>query len=167
VYPTHMITAEQKELVLGQLEATPLFGRALRHLAMRLLCELPGYYWCGIYRLEGDELVLDEYVGAVTEHTHIPIGKGVCGTAVAKNANLISDDVRELDNYLACSLDTRSEIVGLIRRDGRVIGQIDVDGHEVGTFDQSDEELLELMATRLAQCWEEDVEACRLAREMA
>lgn len=123
---------------------------------MRLLAELPDYRWVGVYRLEGDVLVLDEFVGAPTEHDRIPVGRGVCGTAVAEGRNVIVLDVRELDNYLACSLETRSEIVVLIRnRDGRILGQIDVDGHRVGAFDASDEALLGRVAEILAERWDE------------
>lgn len=120
---------------------------------MELLDELPTYDWSGIYRLEGDELVLDAYVGEETEHTRIPVGVGVCGTAVAENANQVIEDVRELTNYLACSLKTRSELVVLIRDGDRVLGQIDIDGHQVGAFDASDERLLEAMGRELAKRW--------------
>ncbi len=127
---------------------------------MGQLDSLDTYNWSGIYRLEGDTLVLDEYVGAATDHTHIPVGRGVCGTAVAERANQVIEDVRELDNYLACSTQTRSELVvliyknGIVRSDGEIIGQIDIDGHQVGAFDASDEKLLTEMAAVLAQRWE-------------
>lgn len=133
---------------------------------MRLLSELPGYHWCGVYRLEGDELVLDEFVGAETEHMRIPVGRGVCGTAVAQGRNQVIGDVSQLENYLACSTQTRSEIVVLIRRGHTILGQIDVDGHETNAFDESDESLLEAVATKLSECWEDDAEACRIAREL-
>ena len=162
-----MVRDDEKRQILSELEATPFFGRTLRHLAMRLLNEVRGYHWCGVYRLEGDVLILDEYVGAPTDHTRIPVGKGVCGTAVAENKNQVVADVSKLDNYLACSTETRSEIVVLIRRDGKVLGQIDIDSHDPGCFDETDESLLESVAERLALCWEEDAEACRLAREIA
>ena len=162
-----MVRDDEKRQILEELEATPFFGRTLRHLAMRLLNEIKGYHWCGVYRLEGEELVLDEYVGAETEHTRIPVGRGVCGTAVAENKNQIVPDVTQLTNYLACSTDTRSEIVVLIRRDGKVLGQIDIDSHDPGSFDASDEALLESVTERLALCWEDDAEACRLARQIA
>jgi L-methionine (R)-S-oxide reductase len=121
--------------------------------AMKLLSELPGYDWSGIYRLEGDSLVLDAYVGDTTDHTRIPVGRGVCGTAVAENRNQLIGDVRELTNYLACSIQTRSEIVVLIRFEGEILGQIDIDGHAVGAFDASDEAMLERVATLLAVRW--------------
>ncbi len=121
---------------------------------MSALDALPEYHWSGIYRLEGDTLVLDAYVGAATDHTHIPVGRGVCGTAVAERSNQVIADVRELDNYLACSLQTRSEIVVLIySEDGTILGQIDIDGHTVGAFDASDESMLEELARELAARW--------------
>ena len=129
-------------------------GFELRLFAMQQLDALDTYNWSGIYRLEGDTLVLDAYVGAETDHPHIPVGRGVCGTAVAENANQVIEDVRELSNYLACSLQTRSEIVVLIRRGSEVLGQIDIDGHTVGAFDASDEALLTALAEILAERWE-------------
>lgn len=121
---------------------------------MQLLSELPGYDWSGVYRLEGEHLILDAFVGEPTEHTHIPVGVGVCGVAVQQNQNQVICDVRELENYLACSVNTRSEIVVLIRRGFVVLGQIDIDGHEVGAFDASDERLLSEVGKVLADRWE-------------
>jgi GAF domain-containing protein len=140
--------------LLQRLRESEASGAALRRVAMQLLDELPTYDWSGIYRLEGDTLILDEYVGAETDHTHIPVGRGVCGTAVAEDKNQVIEDVRNLQNYLACSTQTRSEIVILIRDDaGQVLGQIDIDGHQVGAFDASDEALLEDVAKVLAERW--------------
>ncbi len=149
-----MIQDGDFENLLRALSASGLTGASLRRLAMTLLDGLPAYDWSGIYRLEGDELILDEYVGASTEHTRIPVGKGVCGTAVAEQRNQVIEDVRELANYLACNTQTRSEIVVLIRREGQILGQIDIDGHTVGAFDASDEAMLEAMAEVLAERWD-------------
>jgi GAF domain-containing protein len=121
---------------------------------MQLLDALPDYNWSGIYRLEGDTLVLDEYVGAETDHTHIPVGRGVCGTAVAEDKNQVIADVTALENYLSCSISTRSEIVVLIRKDGKVLGQIDIDGHRVNAFGKTDEDMLEAIAEILAARWD-------------
>lgn len=149
-----MITGEQAGEILQQLNLSARRGRPLRQEAMELLDNLPEYQWSGIYRLDGDELILDAYVGAETEHTHIPVGRGVCGTAVATNQNQLVKDVRELDNYLSCSVLTRSEIVVLIREpEGKVLGQIDIDGHVVDAFDATDEALLEQMGQILAARW--------------
>src|SRR5215212_7379404 len=98
-------------------------NEALRE-AVRVLKQERDYYnWVGIYLLEGDTLVLHNYVGKPTEHERIPVGQGVCGTAVAERANQIVGDVTKLDNYLACSLETRAEIVVLIRRGSEIFGQ--------------------------------------------
>jgi len=149
-----MVSPDVADTIVSEIERSPLTGRDLRQFAMARLDLLPAYHWSGIYRLDGDQLHLDAYVGAATDHTTIPVGRGVCGTAVAENANQIVADVRELTNYLACSLQTRSEIVVLIRdAEGAILGQIDIDGHEVRAFDASDEALLERIARLLAQRW--------------
>lgn len=153
-YSFVMILPHDADRIIQLLSDTPQQGRALRAFAMETIAKLEGYDWAGIYRLEGEELVLDEYVGAETEHTRIPVGSGVCGTAVAKNENQIIEDVRSLDNYLSCSLDTRSEIVVLIRRGGKVLGQIDVDGHRVANFDRTDDEFLQAVGEVLAEKWD-------------
>jgi GAF domain-containing protein len=140
--------------ILNELNASTLSGFELRKFAMEQLDQLPDYNWSGIYRLEVETLVLDAYVGAATDHTHIPVGRGVCGTAVAEDKNQVITDVRELTNYLACSTQTRSEIVVLIRKGDTILGQIDIDGHRVAAFDSSDEQLLKDMAAILADRWE-------------
>jgi GAF domain-containing protein len=108
------------------------------------------YDWVGIYLLEGDTLVLHNYIGKPTDHTHIPVGQGVCGTAVARRQNQVVGDVTKLDNYLACSVETRSEIVVLIRRGDDIFGQIDIDSDRVDAFDGEDEALLCRVADLLA-----------------
>ena len=125
---------------------------------MRVLADrFPTYKWVGVYWLVGGELVLGPYVGAATNHARIPIGRGVCGAAVAAGRNQVVRDVRELDNYLACSTETRSEIVVLIRdSQGTILGQIDIDGHEVGAFTESDERLLEAVATVIVERVEQE-----------
>ena len=148
-----MVSTEQALAIVQQVRDSHAAGFDLRLLAMQALDELPDYNWSGIYRLEGDTLVLDAYVGAETDHTRIPVGRGVCGTAVSQNKNQVIQDVRELDNYLACSVSTRSEIVVLIRRGEEILGQIDIDGHRVGAFDDTDETLLQELAEILAMRW--------------
>ena len=149
-----VIDRQTASQILNKLRDFPERGAPFRRRAMEQLSELPGYNWSGVYRLEGDTLVLDEYVGAATDHTRIKVGVGVCGTAVAEDKNQVIEDVRELDNYLACSLQTRSEIVVLIRKRDEILGQIDIDGHQVGAFDASDEAFLEGVAEVLADRWE-------------
>ncbi|MEQ1821036.1 MAG: GAF domain-containing protein [Fimbriimonadaceae bacterium] len=147
-----MISPSVAEAVLQAVNQSPLKGFNLRQFAMEELSKLPNYDWSGIYRLE-DDLILDAYVGAHTDHTRIPIGRGVCGTAVAENANQVIEDVRELSNYLSCSINTRSEIVVLIRDGDKILGQIDIDSHTVGAFDASDEAFLDSLARELALRW--------------
>ena len=110
----------------------------------------PHWEWVGIYLLAGDTLVLGPYVGAPTEHTRIPVGAGVCGTAVAQGFNMIVDDVSRLDNYLACSATTRSEMVVLIRHQGQLVGQFDIDSDQPAAFGPADEALLEELAVMVA-----------------
>lgn len=117
---------------------------AIRQALQIVADNVPHYKWIGVYWLSDGVLVLGPYVGAATDHTAIPVGKGVCGTAVAEDRNIIVQDVRAVENYLACSIETRSEIVVLIRDSltREILGQVDVDGHTVGAFDKSDEAFL-------------------------
>lgn len=106
------------------------------------------YDWVGIYLLEDDALELHNYIGEETEHTRIAVGDGVCGTAVAEDRDINVPDVRELDNYIACSLHTRSEIVVLIRDPdtGAVYGQLDLDSDQAAAFTDEDERELRRVA---------------------
>ena len=112
----------------------------------------PRWDWSGIYLLVDGTLVVGPFAGSEEppEHSRIEVGDGVCGTAVAQDRNQLVDDVRELDNYLACSLSTRSELVVLIHEDERIVGQFDIDSDERGAFTQEDEALLEELATVVA-----------------
>jgi len=126
----------------GDLPDEDALGRVVEILA----AAHPAWGWVGVYLLAGDVLVLGPYVGPPTEHTRIPVGVGVCGTAVATDRNVVVDDVAGLDNYLACSTGTRSEIVVLIRDGGDVVGQFDVDSDDLAAFGPADEALLEHLA---------------------
>ena len=110
------------------------------------------YDWVGIYLLEADELVLFDYIGEETEHVRIAVGDGVCGTAVAEDRNLNIPDVRAIDNYIACSMGTRSEIVVLMRdADGEIVGQLDLDSDAPAAFDGRDEAELRIVADWLGR----------------
>jgi L-methionine (R)-S-oxide reductase len=102
----------------------------------------PSWDWSGIYLLVGDVLVLGPRT-APADHSRIGIGEGVCGTAVSEDKNQIVEDVREVENYLACSIHTRSELVVLIRDEGKIVGEFDIDSDTVGAFTEEDEALLE------------------------
>lgn len=110
----------------------------------------PRYEWVGVYVLSGNRLHLEAFAGAPTEHTVIPVGKGVCGTAVATRSNQVIGDVRKLQNYIACSPTVRSEIVVLLWDGGEIVGQIDADSDEVGAFGAADEALLTEIGVLLA-----------------
>lgn len=107
--------------------------------------EIEYYNWTGFYFRNGDkeELVLGPYVGAKTDHTTIPFGKGICGQVAVSGQTFVVPDVHQRDNYLSCSMDTKSEIVVPIFKDGKNIGQIDIDSHKVDPFTKADEALLE------------------------
>jgi L-methionine (R)-S-oxide reductase len=121
----------------------PNVERFFATLVGRIQAHRPAWHWVGMYLLVGDTLRLGPFVGAPTEHVAIPVGVGVCGTAVASDTNLIVDDVRAQDNYLACSLETRSEVVVLIRDEGEIVGQFDIDSDNVAEFSARDVAFLE------------------------
>jgi L-methionine (R)-S-oxide reductase len=121
--------------------------------AVRLMHEAhPRWGWSGIYLLVNGTLVVGPFAGSdePPDHSRIEVGDGVCGTAVAEDRNQLVEDVRELDNYLACSLSTRSELVVLIRHGGRIVGQFDIDSDERGAFTEEDEALLDELAKVVA-----------------
>ncbi len=109
----------------------------------------PSWDWSGIYLLKGGVLVLGPST-APADHDRIEVGEGVCGTAVSEDKNQVVEDVREVENYLACSIHTRSEIVVLIRHEGEIVGQFDIDSDTVGAFTSEDEALLEELAAVVA-----------------
>jgi len=114
----------------------------------------PKFNWVGIYVLHGDVLELGPYLGAATDHTRIKVGVGVCGTAVATNQDMNVPDVSKLSNYLACSTETVSELVVLIRdASGRVLGQIDIDSHTANAFGSDEENAVRQVADELGRCW--------------
>ena len=126
----------------------------LRSAVEYLAASSPRFNWVGIYLLNGDLLELGPFIGAPTEHTRIKVGTGVCGTAVARNADMNVPDVHDSDNYLACSLETRSELVVLIREaSGAIVGQIDIDSHTGAAFGPQEEALVRDVAGVLGARW--------------
>ena len=136
--------------------AAPNAGSAMTQ-AVRLLKDgIPYYSWVGIYLLDGDELVLGPFLGKPSPHTRIPLGRGICGAAATEKATIIVDDVNADDRYLACSIETKSEIVVPIMEDGDVLGEIDIDSDTPAAFGAADRELLEHVAALLAESLSED-----------
>lgn len=103
-----------------------------------------------LYMLHGDDLVLEAWDGRETEHTRIPVGKGVCGTAVATGEDQNVGDVTAIGNYIACNTFTRSELVVLIRRGSVVLGQIDVDSDVPDPFTPEEQAEVKKVADALA-----------------
>jgi GAF domain-containing protein len=136
---------------------------AVIEAAVRGVHELsPRFHWTGIYELDADGVLrLGPYVGAPTEHVAIPVGTGVCGTAVAEGRDLNVPDVRTLDNYLACSLETRSELVVLIRSGERIHAQMDIDSHEPAAFDEGTMAEVRRVADCLARAYDAHRAAAR------
>jgi GAF domain-containing protein len=120
-------------------------------LTVQLLAKhLPDYTWTGIYLLDGNELYLGPFVGKPSPHTRIPVGRGICGAAAAEKTSIIVDDVNADPRYLACSIETKSEIVVPIMLNGEVLGELDIDSDKRAAFDAVDRALLEHVAALLA-----------------
>ncbi|HCR76469.1 MAG TPA: histidine kinase [Chryseobacterium sp.] len=115
--------------------------------------EISYFNWTGFYFKNGDkeELKLGPYVGAPTDHTIIPYGKGICGQVAVSNETFVVPDVHEESNYLSCSIDTKAEIVVPIFKDGLNIGQIDIDSHTIDPFTEEDRELLEWLCNEVSK----------------
>lgn len=122
----------------------------LKEICALLQRERKHYNWVGFYFLEGKELVLGPYVGPPSPHVRIPVDKGICGAAVREGKTVIVPDVASDPRYLACSLETKSEIVVPIEADGHILGEIDIDSHQPNAFTADDHALLEQVARRLA-----------------
>ncbi|HEX5631917.1 MAG TPA: GAF domain-containing protein, partial [Gemmatimonadales bacterium] len=103
-----------------------------------------------MYMLHGDELLLEAHSGRDTDHVRIPVGQGVCGTAVATATDQNVPDVRARENYIACNTWTRSELVVLIRRGDLILGQIDVDSDEPDPFTPDEQAAVRQVADALA-----------------
>jgi L-methionine (R)-S-oxide reductase len=125
-------------------------GALLQLAADRIQASGPPYTSVYLYMLHGDELRLEAFAGRETEHTEIPVGKGVCGAAVATGRDQNVADVRAIENYIACNLDTRSELVVLIRRGDLILGQIDVDSDVPDPFTAEEERETRKVADALA-----------------
>ncbi len=123
-----------------------------------LYSEFSHYDWVGIYRVEGDELVLEAWRGPqATEHVRIPIGKGICGSAARTGQTEVVPEVTSDCRYLACFLSTRSEIVVPIKKEGHVVGEIDIDSDKENAFGEEDRIFLEQVASVIAEKWNDFV----------
>ena len=136
--------------ITRQIQDEPGRTRAMTAAVATLKRRMPAYSWVGIYLLDGNELVLGPFEGKPSPHTRIPLGRGICGAAAAEKATIIVDDVNSDPRYLACSIETRSEIVVPIMNGGDVLGEIDIDSDRLAAFGARDQEMLEAVAALLA-----------------
>jgi GAF domain-containing protein len=125
----------------------------LQNLCDLLKAEIPHYDWVGFYFRNGEreELKLGPYAGAPTDHTIIPFGKGICGQVAVSNANFVVPDVTAQDNYIACSITVKAEIVVPLFVKGKNIGQIDIDSNTPDPFTPKDERFLEFVNREVAK----------------
>ncbi len=127
----------------------------LKEICNILRTEISYYDWVGFYFKNGEkeELKLAQFSGKPTEHTIIPFGKGICGQVALSNKKYIVQDVSEQDNYISCGIDVKSEIVIPIFKDGKNIGQIDIDSHQLNPFSKTDEELLVFVCDQVSSLY--------------
>ena len=133
-----------------QIHAATTRQAAMESAVATLKSRLPYYSWVGIYLLDDHELVLGPYLGKPSPHTRIPLNRGICGAAASEKQTIIVDDVNSDARYLACSIETKSEIVVPILDGERVLGEIDIDSDQPAAFGAKDRELLERVAASLA-----------------
>jgi GAF domain-containing protein len=128
----------------------------LKNLCLYLQNTVSYYNWVGFYfaNHEMKTLHLGPYVGAPTDHTIIPFGKGICGQVAESNTNFVVPDVSAQDNYIACSFTVKSEIVVPLFVNGKNIGQIDIDAHVLDPFTEADERFLEFVNGEVAKLFE-------------
>jgi len=129
--------------------AAPSVEDLMSTIVGRLQERLGHYDWVGFYMIEkggiGEDpvLVLGPYVGAVTQHKRIPLNQGICGAAASSGRTLVIDDVSQDPRYLACSIETKSEIVVPVSVKGEVVGELDIDSHTPAAFTADDRQLVE------------------------
>lgn len=125
----------------------------LQSICQLLHDEIEYYNWVGFYFMnhETEMLHIGPYAGAETEHTEIPFGKGICGQVAVSGETFTVDDVTEQDNYIACSLETKAEIVVPMYKGSTLIGQIDIDSHYPAPFTEEDEVFLKEICQKVSE----------------
>ena len=136
--------------ILQQIERETVDSRSLgavmNAIIRTLAKQMPHYNWIGFYMLSKADrniLELGPYSGAPTPHTRIPLDQGICGAAVSQGKTIVVDDVHADPRYLACSIETKSEIVAPIFVHGEVAGELDIDSHDPAAFSSEDRILVE------------------------
>ncbi len=142
---------ESVECQIRQAVGSATDAAAAMTRTVEMLKSIPHYSWVGIYQLVGDELVLGPFLGRPTPHTRIPLGRGICGAAATGKATIVVDDVNNDPRYLACTLETQSEIVVPVMRGSEVLAEIDIDSDTAAAFGERDRRMLEAVAALLAE----------------
>lgn len=117
--------------------------------------EVYHYDWVGFYILDAakNELVLGPFVGKPTEHTHIAVGKGICGQVAESGQTMVVQDVTQVENYISCGLEVQSEIVVPVMKDGKFVAELDIDSHSAAPFTQEDTIFLTRVCDLLVDCF--------------
>jgi GAF domain-containing protein len=117
--------------------------------------EVYHYDWVGFYILdqEKNELVLGPFVGKPTQHTHIAVGKGICGQVAASGQTMVVQDVTQVENYISCGLEVQSEIVVPVLKNGKFIAELDIDSHSPAPFTDDDKVFLDKVCDLLVDCF--------------
>jgi L-methionine (R)-S-oxide reductase len=131
--------------------SSPAAEVLMRAMVKLLHNKMLKYNWVGFYMLEPGAqppvLVLGAFEGAMTPHTRIPLNQGICGAAASSGQTVVVDDVSKDSRYLACSLETKSEIVVPVFAHGKVVGELDIDSHFPAAFTPEDQEFVQHCAT--------------------
>lgn len=146
------LSRQENEQAIFELVTDHWNGRRddlLENVIEALRSRFPRYTGVYIYLLNGETLELSNFRGRPTEHSKIPLGQGICGRAARMKETIVVDDVNADSEYLACSVETQSEIVVPIMREGRVFGEIDIDSDTAAAFDARDREFLEKLAKKI------------------
>lgn len=145
------LLVEAKQLIAGEAS----IADKLQAICDLLANNVAHYDWVGFYFADAEQrlLHLGPYTGEATDHTVIPFGKGICGQVAVSNQTFLVEDVTAQDNYIACSMTVKSEIVVPLFVNGQNIGQIDIDSHTLNAFTQEDQLFLEKLNEALASLY--------------
>lgn len=148
--PTISRIDEVRTEVTELAKAAPTAKELMEGVCKLLHDRMLKYNWVGFYMLEPGALppmlALEGFVGAMTPHTRIPLNQGICGAAASSGKTIVVDDVSKDPRYLACSLETKSEIVVPIFVNGQVVGELDIDSHFPAAFGAEDQQLVQYCA---------------------
>lgn len=137
--------------VSDSLKAATSSESALESVVKTLSSGVEYFTWTGFYLIDGDELQVGPYVGKPTPHTRIKVGQGICGSAADTGETIIVDDVNSDLRYLACSVETKSEIVVPLMDGDKCLGEIDIDSDSRAAFSEADAEFLERVASLVTE----------------